>query len=71
MEEKYVSVRIPVELYKKIEDLMKEKGSGSATDYIIETLGKNLSAELTGAEKISENDEEKIKERLKALGYMD
>ena len=71
MDEKFVNVQIPVDLYNRIEHRIKEEGTESATDYIIKTLEKNMLEESSETEKISENEEEKIKERLKALGYMD
>lgn len=71
MDEKFVNVQIPVDLYKRIEHRIKEEGAESAADYIIKTLEKNMIEESSETEKISENEEEKIKERLKALGYMD
>jgi len=71
MDEKFVNVQIPVDLYKRIEHRSKEEGTESAADYIIKTLEKNMLEESSETEKISENEEEKIKERLKALGYMD
>ena len=71
MDEKFVNVQIPVDLYKRIEHRIKEEGTESAADYIIKTLEKNMLEESSETEKISENEEEKIKDRLKALGYMD
>jgi len=71
MEDKSVNIQIPADLFKRIEERIKEEGTGTAADYIVETLEKSLTAESSEVEKISEDDEEKIKERLKALGYMD
>ena len=71
MEDKSVSIRIPAELYKKIEDWIKDKQEGSAADYIVAALEKHLERESLEAQKISEDEDAKIKERLKALGYMD
>jgi hypothetical protein len=71
MDEKFVNVQIPIDLFKRIEHRIKEEGTESAADYIIKTLEKKMMEESLETEKISENEEEKIKERLKALGYMD
>ena len=65
MEEKFVNVQIPVDLYNRIEERSKEAGERSPTDYIIKTLEKNVAGESPEANKISEDDEEKIKERAR------
>lgn len=69
MKEEYVKVSIPKSLYKKIEEEIKNKGESSVSDYIISVLKKNIAENKT--EEFSEEDEEKVKQRLKALGYMD
>lgn len=71
MKEKNINIEIPMELYHKIENRIKEKGTESAADFIIRTLEEKMGETPPASDEISQDDEEKIKERLKALGYMD
>ena len=60
-------VAIPEEIYAKIEEKLKDSGESSVEKYVLKTLKENLGM----ADALSDEDEEKVKERLKALGYMD
>ena len=66
-EEKY-TITIPAELYKKIEGQLKESGISSVNEFILKKMEGILGEKK---ESFSDDDEEKVKERLKALGYMD
>ena len=70
MDKENVSIEIPVDLYKKIEQKI-ENTEKTVSGYILETLEKSLTPASNESETLSEEDEEKVKERLKALGYMD
>jgi metal-responsive CopG/Arc/MetJ family transcriptional regulator len=71
MEKESMTVSIPASLYKKIEEAIKGTDVASVSSYVAKVLREKLSqAEKTG-EAFSKEDEEKVKERLKALGYID
>jgi metal-responsive CopG/Arc/MetJ family transcriptional regulator len=60
-------VSIPVELYKKVKEAVKDSDVDSVEEFIV----KALEAKLGDDPGLSDDEEEKVKERLKALGYMD
>jgi len=71
-EKKYTTVSIPVPLYNKVKDNIRETGFTSVSDYVTYVL-RELMAESKGEAKdeFSKEDEEKVKERLRSLGYLD
>ncbi len=71
MEKETMNVPIPASLYKKIEELIKGTDVASVSGYVAKVLREKLSREQTSGEAFSKEDEEKVKERLKALGYID
>ena len=71
MDKDMTSVSLPADLVKRLEEKMKETEFQSVGDYIAKLLEDAVPAEAADAEGMSEEDEEKVKERLKALGYMD
>jgi len=63
-----VPVHISRELYERAEAFIKEQGGFSSVEELVEFLLNEVLAE--GAEaSMSEEDEERVKERLKSLGY--
>ena len=66
------TVSLPAELYRMIEERVKATGFGSVEEYIIFIL-KEVLEEEGGVEDgaFSKEEEEEVKKRLKALGYMD
>jgi len=71
MEKEAMTVSIPVSLYKKIEEMIKGTEAASVSNYVIKVLRERLAQEEKKGEAFSQEDEEKVKERLKALGYID
>jgi Arc/MetJ-type ribon-helix-helix transcriptional regulator len=71
MEKESISVSIPASLYKKIEEIIKGTEEASVANYIAKVLREKLAQEEKKGEAFSQEDEEKVKERLKALGYID
>ena len=71
MEKEFMNVSIPTSLYKRIEEKIKDSEIKSVSSYITKVLRESLSEEKAGAEALSKEYEEKVKERLKALGYID
>ncbi len=64
-----VAVHISKELYEKAEKYVKESGDFSSVDELVEfVLNELLSEEEEQA--LTPEEEEKIKERLRALGYL-
>ena len=62
------SVILPVELYSRIKERVKATGFGSVDEYVIFVLKEVLKEE---GGTFSKEDEEEVKKRLKALGYLD
>ena len=71
MEKEFTSVSIPTSLFKKIEEFIKGTEYGSVSSYAAKILRESLSKAEPAAEVFSKDEEEKVKERLKALGYID
>jgi len=71
MEKEFTPVSIPTSLYKRIEEKIKGSEFKSVSSYVTKVLRGILSDEKASGEALSKEDEEKVKERLKALGYID
>ncbi len=71
MGKEFKTVSIPTSLYKKIEEVIKGTEVSSVSSYITKVLREGLSKGQGKEEVFSKEDEEKVKERLKALGYID
>ncbi len=72
-DKKYTTVSIPKPLYDKIKELIKDTGFTSVSDYVTYVL-REIIASIEEEEKeevFSKEEEEKIKARLRALGYID
>jgi Arc/MetJ-type ribon-helix-helix transcriptional regulator len=72
-EKKYTTVSIPVQLAEKIEKRIKNTGFNSVSSYVTYVLREILSSleEEKKEEVFTKEEEEKVKERLRALGYLD
>ncbi len=73
MKEEYGEIKIPKQLIEKIKERIKQTEFKSVDEYanfVLEEVIKEVSEEDT-AEVFSEEDEQKVKERLRALGYLD
>ncbi len=68
--EKFTEVLIPTSLFEKIRERIKGTGFSSVSGYVTYVLREVLSEEEE-EEVFSKEDEEKIKARLKALGYIE
>lgn len=71
MEKEFTTISIPTSLYKKIEEKIKNSEITSVASYVTKVLRESLSKEEDTQQPLSKEDEEKVKERLKALGYID
>ncbi len=72
-EKNYTTVSIPKPLAKKVKKRMEGTGFNSMSSYVTYVLRQVISSmeEEDQTEDFSEEDEEKVKERLRALGYLD
>lgn len=71
-EEEKRALLLPAELCDRIEERVKATGFSSVDEYVIFVLEEVLKEEGEEGEKaFSEEEEEEIKKRLKALGYLD
>ena len=71
-EKKYTTVSIPTPLFKKIEERIKGTGFTSVSSYVTYVLREIVAEEKSDEdEPFSKEDEERIKKRLRALGYLE
>ncbi|KAA0002763.1 MAG: CopG family transcriptional regulator [Thermoplasmata archaeon] len=71
-EKKYTTVSIPTPLAEKIKARIEGTGFNSISSYVTYVLREVIaSMEEDEEEVFSKEDEEKVKERLRALGYLD
>jgi len=71
MDKEFMTISIPTSLYKKIEELIQGTEVSSVSSYVAKVLREKVSQEKESGEVFSKEDEEKVKARLKALGYID
>jgi len=72
MDKESATVTIPASLHKKIEEFIKGTEHKSVSSYVAKVLRDSLAAaEKPAAEALGKDEEEKVKARLKALGYID
>ena len=71
MDKEFTAISIPTSLYKKIEESIRGTETGSVSSAIVKILRESLSKEEAKSEVFNAEEEEKVKERLKALGYID
>ena len=69
---KYTTVSIPVTLYNRIKELIKDTGFTSVSQYVTYVLREIVAAheEAKYSEVFSEEEKKKIIEKLKKLGYL-
>jgi len=72
-ERKYTTVSIPKPLYDKIKKRIEGTGFTSVSDYVVYVLRELLASleEGESEEPFTKKEGEKIKEKLRALGYID
>jgi len=69
---KFTTVSIPAPLFKKIEERIKGTGFTSVSSYVTYVLREVVSEEEEDkAEPFTKEDEKRVKERLRALGYIE
>ena len=70
-EQESKAVLLSAELYSRIEERVKETGFGSVDEYVTFVLEEVLKEEGEGETAFSKEEEEEVKKRLRALGYLD
>jgi metal-responsive CopG/Arc/MetJ family transcriptional regulator len=71
MGKEFTTISIPTALYKEIEEKIKESEITSVASYVTKVLRESLSEKKGEEQPLDKDEEEKVKERLKALGYID
>jgi len=70
---RYTTVSIPITLYRRIREIIKDTGFTSVSQFVIYVLREVLSSmeeEKLKGETISEEEKKQIIERLRRLGYL-
>ncbi|HHQ44632.1 MAG TPA: CopG family transcriptional regulator [Candidatus Altiarchaeales archaeon] len=68
------NIELPKDLYEWIENRLPEtefKTVDEYVSYVVSEVRKNIEGDSGGEEALSKADEEKVKDRLRALGYLD
>ena len=65
---KYTTVSIPSQLNEKVQELIKNTGFNSTSAFVVYILRQIVSD--TSVKGFSKKDEDKVKERLRSLGYL-
>lgn len=73
MSKEYGEIKIPKEIIQKIKERIHGTEFGSVEEYVAFVLEEVIKDDEENApeEIFSEEDEKKVKDRLKALGYLD
>jgi Arc/MetJ-type ribon-helix-helix transcriptional regulator len=69
-DKKFTTVSIPTPLFNKIKERIKNTGFSSVSSYVTYVLREIIAEEEEEGEPFSKEDEERIKQRLRALGYL-
>ena len=70
-QKKFTTVSIPIPLFKKVEERIKDTGFTSVSSYVTYVLREIVAEEQKETEEaFSKEDEERVKARLRALGYI-
>ncbi len=71
-EKKYTTISIPTPLAEKIKKRIKGTGFSSLSSYVTYVLREIISGEKEDSEEaFTKEDEKKVRERLRALGYLE
>ena len=68
---KHTTVSLPTPLFKKVEERIKGTGFTSVSSYVAYVLREIIAEDEGEEEPFSEEDKERVKDRLRALGYID
>lgn len=66
-----VTIKIPRELYENLQQMTDGTGFSSVTEFIVFTMRTLASTgKITEEDKLTDNEVQTIKDRLKRLGYL-
>ncbi len=65
-----VTIKIPRPLYNRIKQLIEGSGYDSVTDFVVYVLRDIVSSHGESEEELSPSDIERVKARLRRLGYL-
>jgi Arc/MetJ-type ribon-helix-helix transcriptional regulator len=69
---KFTTVSIPTPLFDKVKDRIEDTGFTSVSSYVTYVLREVITEDVEEEEEpFTPEDEERVKERLRALGYID
>jgi Arc/MetJ-type ribon-helix-helix transcriptional regulator len=68
---KFTTISIPTPLFKKIRERIRGTGFTSVSSYVTYVLREIVAEKEEEEEPFTEEDKERIKARLRALGYID
>lgn len=72
---KHTTVSIPITLFKKVKERIQDTGFSSVSEYVTYVLREIFAEEEKTQQKkdqaFSPEDEKRVKDRLRALGYID
>ncbi len=68
---RFTTISIPAPLFKKIEERISNTGFTSVSSYVTFVLREIVSEKTVGNEPFSKEDEDRVKNSLRALGYLD
>ena len=72
MERKHTTITIPKPLFEKIKSSIENTGFSSVSDYVTFVLRQIVSSHDDDRQaSFSKEDEEKVKKRLRTLGYIE
>jgi len=71
MEDKKLNIEIPESLAERLRLLAKQENFGNLNEYVTHLLRKIVSSEKKEESSLCPEEEAKIKERLKSLGYIE
>lgn len=66
----YGTISLPMPLIEKVKERIKGTGMNSVSAYVAFVLREILSSQQNGDEILSREEAEKLKNRLKSLGYI-
>jgi Arc/MetJ-type ribon-helix-helix transcriptional regulator len=70
-QKKFTTISIPTPLFKKIKERIEGTGFTSVSSYVTYVLREIVAEKEEEEEPFTKEDEERIKARLRALGYID
>lgn len=66
-----VTIKIPRELYEKLQGMIEGTGFSSVTEFIVFVMRSLASSgKIKGEDKLTEEEVKAIRERLRRLGYL-